>query len=340
MPTCIHIEPEPSGRGMSGSCRNLVLDPDRPLEVTNPMLANPVSQDLDAVFPPAGALSGRLFSRLLGDEDDDTLVSGMRIGRWRIDTLLGRGGSSAVYLAHRADGHFEQQAALKIIRPNCNLIEQFRRERQILADLCHPSIVRLIDGGQIESGRLWFAMESVFGERIDDYVRNRCLPLYERISLFEAVCEAVAYAHSRSLIHGDIKPGNLLVDEAGRPRLLDFGIASSGDRRDDRYLAMTPIYASPEQHAGSTVTPASDIYQLGVLLRMLMMPDDEPCRTLPRKPRAIVMAQLSAIAARATAEEPALRYPTVCALSADSAAVRLRQPVSAFRGARYWSRSH
>lgn len=184
------------------------------------MLANPVCDDLDAMLPPGGALSGRLLSRLLGDEPDDTpLPPGTRIGCWRIETLFGRGGSATVYLADRADGHFEQQVALKVVRPNRNLIEQFRRERQILANLRHPAIARLIDGGETDDGRLWFAMEPVFGERIDDHVRHKRLPLNERLSLFEDVCDAVAYAHTRALIHGDIKPGNLLVDDAGRPRL-------------------------------------------------------------------------------------------------------------------------
>jgi eukaryotic-like serine/threonine-protein kinase len=290
------------------------------------MLAPPVCPNLDAVFPPGGALAGRLFSRILGDAADEApLPSGTRIGCWRIDKLLGRGGSSTVYLADRDDGHFDQQAALKIVRPNRELIEQFLRERQILADLRHPGIARLIDGGQIENGRPWFAMEPVFGERIDDYVRNRRLPLRERITLFEDVCEAVAYAHSRTLIHADIKPGNLLVDETGRPRLLDFGIAGAGDRDEDGYRAMTPIYASPEQRAGASVTAASDVYQLGRLLQMLVMPRGEACPTLPRKPRAALMDELTTIVTRATAKEPAERYPNVSALQGHSAAVRMRR---------------
>ncbi len=141
-----------------------------------------------------------------------------------------------------------------------------------------PAIARLIDGGEIEGGRLWFAMEAVFGERIDHHVRNRALPLRERLVLFEEVCEVVAYAHERRLVHRDIKPGNLLVDDAGKPRLLDFGIAMMDGAGDGgAYRAMTPIYASPEQRAGGVVTRASDIYQLGMLLRTLVMPDGLPC---------------------------------------------------------------
>jgi serine/threonine protein kinase len=300
-------------------------------------MTNAICQDLDCVLPPGGALAGRLFSRLLGDEHDDPpLAPGTRIGYWRIGGLLGCGGSAMVYLADRDDGHFEQQVALKIVRPNPRLIEQCRRERQILAELRHPAIAQLIDGGEIEGGRLWFAMEPVFGERIDHYVRNRRLPLTERLALFEAACDAVAYAHRRQLIHRDIKPGNLLVDETGRPRLLDFGIATSDDDGDDDGdRAMTPIYASPEQHAGGVVTNASDIYQLGALLRALVVPKGAPCETLPHKSRAIVTEELNAVVARATETDPARRYPVVAALCADVAAIRQRRGVSVLGSVRY-----
>jgi serine/threonine protein kinase len=289
------------------------------------------------VLPPGGALAGRLFSRLLGDDHDDPpLAPGTRVGDWRIGAMLGCGGSSTVYLADRDDGHFDQQAAIKIVRRHPRLIAQFRRERQILADLRHPAIAQLIDGGEIEDGRLWFAMEPVFGEPIDQHVRNRRLPMDERLALFEAVCDAVAYAHRRQLIHRDIKPGNLLVDETDRPRLLDFGIASSDDEDEESGdRAMTPIYASPEQQSGGIVTVASDIFQLGVLLRMLSLPDGAPCETLPRKPRAIVRRELAAVIACATAMKPEHRYATAQTLGADVAGIRKRHGVSVIGGVRY-----
>ncbi|HEV7490333.1 MAG TPA: serine/threonine-protein kinase [Rhodanobacteraceae bacterium] len=287
------------------------------------MLASPIGQSLDAVLPAGGALCGRLFGRLLGSDGDDTpLAAGTRIGCWRLDRLLGCGGSSMVYLADRADGHFEQQVALKIVRPNPAFAEQFRRERQVLAHLRHPAIARLIDGGEIDDGRLWFAMEAVFGERIDHHVRNHALGIHDRLALFEEVCEVVAYAHERRLVHRDIKPGNLLVDDAGKPRLLDFGIAMTDGAGDDGdFRAMTPIYASPEQRAGGIVTTASDIYQLGMLLRALVMPDDAPC-TAPISPLA---GTLRSIIGRATAFEPAHRFPTVVALHAEVAAMCRRR---------------
>lgn len=282
------------------------------------MLAS-LNDPLDAVLPPGGALNGRLFCRLLDDEEDAPFPTGTRIGCWRIDSLFGRGGSSTVYLADRADGHFEQQVAIKIVRPNPAFTEQFRRERQILARLRHPGIARLIDGGRLDDGRLWFAMEAVFGVRIDHYVHHRALALRERLALFEEVCDVVAYAHEQRLVHRDIKPGNLLVDDAGRPRLLDFGIAMADGAGDEGgYRAMTPIYASPEQRAGGIVTAASDIYQLGMLLGVMAMPDE----ATPAPSAFFTANALQSIIRRATAHEPAHRFPSVTALRAEVAAIR------------------
>ena len=189
---------------------------------------------LDRRLPPGGALASRIFTRLVAAPPDEMpLPPGTAVGGWRIGQLLGCGGSAMVYLADRAGGHFEQQAAIKIVRSDARLVDQFRRERQLLAELGHPSIARLIDGGACDDGRPWFAMEHVAGVRIDHYVEHRRLALHDRLVLFEGVCEAIAYAHARGLVHRDIKPGNLLVDENGRPRLLDFGIAMADGAGDD-----------------------------------------------------------------------------------------------------------
>ena len=296
-----------------------------------------VTDVLDELLPPGGALRGRLFSRLLdAPKEEGPLTEGTLIGPWRVGEMLGRGGSSTVYLAERSDGQFDQCVALKVVRPNQALTEHFRRERQILAELRHPAIAQLIDGGQMPSGRLWFAMEPVFGERIDLYARSRRLPLVERVELVDAVCEAVSYAHSRLLIHRDIKPANLLVDERGCPRLLDFGIASASDSEDigtDR--AMTLTYASPEQRNGGAITTASDVYQLGLLLQTLVLPTGEPCDTLPKPMRPIQRAELAAMIARATAYDSADRYPTVAALRSDLQAVLSRRPVTVIGGLSY-----
>ncbi|MGH8173469.1 MAG: tetratricopeptide repeat protein [Rhodanobacteraceae bacterium] len=296
-----------------------------------------MKEALEELLPPGGALRGRLFTRLIeAPKDDDELAKGTRIGPWRIGEVLGRGGSSTVYLAERCDGQFAQQAALKVVRANEALTVHFRRERQILAELRHPSIAQLIDGGQMPGGRLWFAMEPVFGERIDRYVRSRRLPLAERIRLLGAICEAVGYAHSRLLIHRDIKPANLLVDERGDPRLLDFGIASASNSHEvDTYHAMTLTYASPEQREGGAITTASDIFQLGLLLQSLLMPAGEPCETLPKPMRARLRTEIAAVIARAMEHECAARYPTVASMRADLQALLERKPVSVIGGSRY-----
>ena len=289
---------------------------------------------LETRFPPGGALAGRVFDRLVGDIDDEApMPVGSRIGCWRLGALLGCGGSAMVYRAERADGEFEQHVALKVVRAGRVLIDRFRRERQILAGLRHASIARLIDGGRLDDGRLWLAMELVAGERIDDWVRVRRASVEERLLLFEAVCEAVAYAHERGLVHRDIKPGNLLVDENGRPHLIDFGIATATAGDEDGALAMTPIYASPEQRSGAPITAASDIYQLGSLLRRLIAPDGSACRTLPVTPQDVI-ANADAIAVQATANDPAQRFVSVASLGFAVATLRVRARVAVLRDAR------
>jgi len=291
--------------------------------VTTATASRQRGRTLDGLLPPGGALTGRIFTRLVAAPPDEMpLPPGTAVGGWRIGRLLGCGGSAMVYLADRAGGHFEQQAAIKIVRSDARLVEQFRRERQLLAELDHPSIARLIDGGACDDGRPWFAMEHVSGVRIDHYVEHRRLALHDRLVLFEGVCEAIAYAHARGLVHRDIKPGNLLVDEHGRPRLLDFGIAMADGAGDDGvYRAMTPIYASPEQRSGGTVAKASDIYQLGMLLGAMLT----PTRGLPAgMAQSSVADALRIVVERATAPDPARRFPSVAAMRAAVVAIRQR----------------
>ena len=300
-----------------------------PAEESTAMSA-PATSALDRLLPPGGALTSRIFNRLVADPPEETpLAPGTAVGGWQIGRLLGCGGSAMVYLADRAGGHFEQQAAIKIVRPDPRLVEQFRRERQVLAELGHPSIVRLVDGGACDDGRPWFAMELVSGARIDHYVEHRRLALRDRLVLFEGVCESIAYVHARGLVHRDIKPGNLLVDENGRPRLLDFGIAVADGAGDDGiYRAMTPIYASPEQRSGAPVTKASDIYQLGMLLGAMLM----PARGLPAQMAECSIGEaLRAVVTRATAHDPARRFASVAALRAAVVAIRQRARLSHLR---------
>jgi serine/threonine protein kinase len=152
-----------------------------------------------------------------------------RVGPYRIERVIGEGGMGTVFLAHRDDGHFDQQVALKLVRRGPHLdsrvVRRFRDERQILAALSHPGIARLLDGGIAEDGLPFFAMEYVEGEAITTYCARRSLGIEERLSLFARVCDALTHAHEKQIVHRDIKPSNILVTAEGHPRLLDFGIA-------------------------------------------------------------------------------------------------------------------
>ena len=200
------------------------------------------------------------------------LDEGDRLGAWRLVRRLAKGGMGAVYLAERADGHFEQRAAIKLIRgvPSAEMLVHFTRERQILATLQHPNIARLLDGGATPAGQPYLVMEYVEGEPIDAYCKAHALPLDARLALFEEVCAAVQFAHQRLIVHCDLKPSNVLVRADGTPVLLDFGIAQALDRRRGPSSVeagyFTPGYASPEQLRGEAVATATDVYSLGLIL--------------------------------------------------------------------------
>ena len=197
-----------------------------------------------------------------------------RIGRYQILERLGEGGMATVYRARRVEQDFEQTVALKLISPlrqNEHWLQRFVQERQILASLQHPNIALLIDGGITDDGQPYFAMEYVGGAPITDYCDAHALGVRHRLRLLLAVCDAVTYAHSNLIVHRDLKPSNILVDDTGRPKLLDFGIAKilseeSTDRTQTTLRALTPDYAAPEQFTGRTVTTAVDVYALGGLL--------------------------------------------------------------------------
>ncbi|MGH9755217.1 MAG: protein kinase domain-containing protein [Blastocatellia bacterium] len=208
----------------------------------------------------------------------DNLI-GRRIGAYRVASLIGRGGMGAVYLAERDDAQFDQQAAIKIIKRGMDtdfIRERFLRERQILAGLDHPHIARLLDGGATEDGLPYFVMEYVAGVAITDYCEANKLSITERLKLFRHVCAAVQHAHQKLVAHRDLKPGNILVNRDGAPKLLDFGVAKllapdhDETRTSTEQRMLTPDYASPEQVRGETITTAADIYSLGVVLYELL----------------------------------------------------------------------
>jgi serine/threonine protein kinase len=202
---------------------------------------------------------------------------GRRVGAYQILEEIGHGGMGEVYRACRVDGQFEQEVAVKLVRGGYDsrlILERFRHERQILATLDHPNIARLLDGGTLEDGVPYLAMELIEGKPIDHYCEEHELSVSERLTLFLQVCAAVQYAHGHLVVHRDIKPGNILVTENGVPKLLDFGIAKILDSPTSSQTTighpLTPEYASPEQIRGEAITTASDVYSLGVVLYQLL----------------------------------------------------------------------
>ncbi|HTB90772.1 MAG TPA: serine/threonine-protein kinase [Steroidobacteraceae bacterium] len=210
-------------------------------------------------------------------------MMGDRIGPYRVLRTLGSGGMGEVYLAERADAQFEQQVAIKVVHGGTLAVSMHSRlklERQILAQLDHPNIAHLLDGGALPDGSAYLVMEYIDGEAIDVFCDLHCLDVTARLKLFQTVCAAVHYAHQNLIVHRDLKPSNILVTGAGVPKLLDFGIAKLlDDRQAARHTLavtqadiriMTPDHASPEQVRGQAITTSSDVYVLGVLLYKLL----------------------------------------------------------------------
>jgi serine/threonine protein kinase/tetratricopeptide (TPR) repeat protein len=279
---------------------------------------------------------------LIGEGDDprDPVV-GERIGAYRVVGEIGRGGMGTAYLATRADDAYEKRVAIKLIKRGMDsdaILQRFRRERQILANLEHPNIVALLDGGTTQDGRPYFVMEYVDGLPIDGYCRNHDLAVPERLRQFLQVCAAVHHAHGQRIVHRDLKPRNIMVTKNGTPKLLDFGIAKLLGTGDEAYTkeatllahAMTPRYASPEQLRGEPLTSLSDVYSLGVILYELVAerpPYELDGRSAREAGRIVCEAMpaplgkeargLDAIVFTALAKVPSQRYASVRALAED-----------------------
>ena len=226
---------------------------------------------------------------------------GRRIGPFQIINQIGAGGMGEVYRAFRVD-EYEKEVAIKVVRAGQESgfsLSRFKNERQILARLDHPNIARLLDGGTTDDGLPYFVMDFIEGRPIDEYCVSHGLPTEDRLRLFSQVCSAVQYAHQRLIIHRDIKPGNILVTSDGTPKLLDFGIAKILDAEAPAgqyeptltiFRALTPGYASPEQVKGETITTATDVYSLGVVLYELLTgrhPYRKPNSTAQEMSRAV-----------------------------------------------------
>lgn len=259
-----------------------------------------------------------LFEEGASGQSDDPRI-GRRYGPWQVVAHRGSGGLAEVYEVCRADGRYEQRAALKILRggivgPLAH--ELFLRERRLLASFDHPGIVRIVDAGETGTGAPWLAMELVEGQTIESYCEQHAIDKAGRLGLLAEAADIVGAAHARMVIHGDLKVEHVLVTPDCKLRLLDFGIAQALDEQsraerslrdsdgESAALAFTPDYASPEQLAGQALSTASDIYQMGLIARQLVPPEQQD-------------KALAAVIAKATAREPRDRYASMAMLAAD-----------------------
>ena len=269
-------------------------------------------------------LAARVRSLLLADESESALLSGSvislvpamladldappadgMIGPYRLLRPIGEGGMGEVWLAERSDGSYEQQVAIKLLKRGMDtraILRRFLQERRILARLNHPQIVRLVDGGMSAEGRPYYVMDFVDGQTITHFAEARALGVPARAQLLASVADAVAYAHTQLVVHRDLKPSNVLVDNEGKPRVLDFGIAKLIAESGDETLTgtglrvLSPAYAAPEQILGESIGTATDVYALGLMLCELMTGQ------LPRRRSGTTPAQLALEASRETVE--------------------------------------
>jgi serine/threonine protein kinase len=263
------------------------------------MLAADERADAFIESPAVAAASASLLKNKFSAPETVSPV-GTKIGAYRLTREIGRGGMGAVYAAERADGEFKKRVAIKLIRSGTMdsefIVRRFRRERQILAELNHPFIARLLDGGTTADNLPYLIMEFIEGDTLLEYAEKNRLTVAERLRLFEQICRAVEYAHNQNVLHRDLKPSNILIATDGTPKLLDFGIAkitgaeeSNGEYTETALTGkwlMTPEYASPEQVRGEPLTPASDVYSLGVVLYNLIT-GEAPYKFPSRAPHEI-----------------------------------------------------
>lgn len=295
----------------------------------------------------ADRVSEEVISAAIADEKalfgvEARSLSGDRLGAWRVLEEIGRGGKGTVYRAVRDDDHFQKHVAIKVVRHGMDtedLLRRFRHERQILANLDHPYIARLLDGGTTPDGRPFFVMEYVEGQSVALFCSESRPDTEARCRLFLRILDAVAYAHRNLVVHRDLKPANILVKSDGTPKLLDFGVAKllegdAGATNTSLYRPFTPQYASPEQIQGSPVTTAVDIYALGAILYEMLTgrPAQEiesgspveiervVCRTELPPPSLSAPgldADLDNIVLMAMRKEPSRRYQSVDQLAED-----------------------
>ncbi|GAC32569.1 serine/threonine-protein kinase [Paraglaciecola polaris] len=248
------------------SCHN---DPALRHEIETLIKHSTLSEEIDSIIDHAAHAVLCQPQQKIGDIVD----------RYRITGVIGQGGMGDIYLAERADEHYTQQVAIKISRnilTNSELAARFKTERQILANLEHANIARLLDGGTTSSNKPYLVMEYIEGTPIDEYCQQHALNLRQRLHLFQKVCDAVQYAHQHLVIHCDLKPSNILISPQGEAKLLDFGISTlldapnTSEDADHISRLLTLHYSSPEQICGDTLSTRTDIYSLGAVLYKLL----------------------------------------------------------------------
>ena len=255
------------------------------LAATEPALAAQVRAALADAPSTTGSLPGydTSLARALARREAAPDLAGLRLGAWQLDTKIGEGGMGQVWRARRADGLFDGEAAIKLLRGDLGssaLAARFARERALLARLSHPAIARLLDAGiagadaGAAAGQAFLVLELAQGSELTAHVREQLPTLAGRVRLLLRVADAVAYAHARLVVHRDLKPSNVLVGADGSPKLLDFGIAALLDDDGEGAGELTRLtgrgltlgYAAPEQVAGAPIGTAADVYSLGVML--------------------------------------------------------------------------
>jgi serine/threonine protein kinase/tetratricopeptide (TPR) repeat protein len=349
------LEPSARAEFLNSQCTG---DPALREEVESLLEAS--AEDVEVLDTPNHLPSlGPVVQQVRDEWDRGDSIIGSVIGSYRVQSLIGEGGMGSVYLAVREDAEFRMQVAIKVLHRTSggyDIVERFRLERQILARLNHPFIARIFDGGITKEGLLYFVMEYIQGIPLDEYLQRTKPNLAARLQLFREISSAVSFAHQNLVVHSDIKMGNILIMEDGMPKLLDFGISRvldpEGKERtgvhESRGNALTPAYASPEQLRGESLSTASDIYSLGVLLYEMVC-GRRPYEVDPGNPLAIlskissgkaprpseistlpgVQSDLDAIIFKAMQARPGDRFITANQFSQDVAHFLNHEPVSA-----------
>jgi eukaryotic-like serine/threonine-protein kinase len=342
------------------------------------LLAAHDSSDTQILDQTLNQIAADLIGADAGDVGEiPAQITGLRLGNWRVGEPIARGAMAAVFHGQRADDAYEQHVAIKLLQPGPyqqGESEQLREELRLLARLEHPGIARLIDGGISGQGWPYLVMEYVDGVHIDQWCAEHKLDWQQRIDLMLKVCEAVRYAHSKLVVHADIKPSNVLVNQQGEPKLVDFGIAGLLHKNPDSdppaasaLLRCSPAYAAPEQLRGELVSTSNDVFGLGALMYELLtgrrIRDGKtvtalmlghaqvdqiiaPCQLSNSKlPGGSSGKELDAICLQALAQDPQQRYGSVTELRQDLHNTLQHYPVAArtdtaFYRLNCWLRRH